>query len=236
MVLSVLEQLTRLSPCPTLWVSTQDPAIEDIAAQIPFKTIPNQANAVQSFLKAIDSLPPSEWVLLISGDHPLITTEMLNHFIQQAIQRQASLVVAVVEKQTVRTHYPESQRTYFQAKDGAFSGGNLFLVNRRHFSPNTRFMETIDQNRKKPWKSVFLLNPLDILLVSLKRLTLSQIAARASKALGCSADVVIMPYAECCMDVDKPSDLEMAERILAQRQRNQEHATNKHLQPEYAVL
>lgn len=217
MVLSVLEQLAQLRPAPSIWISSQDPAIQSLKTPIPFGTIPNGANAVQSFLKALEGLPHSEWALLVSGDHPLLTTEMLTYFIQQGTQCQAALVAAVVEKQTVQAQYPQSQRTYFKAKNGAYSGGNLFLINRRQFSPNTHFMETIDQNRKKPWKSVLLLNPIDLFQVIFRQLTMKQVAERASKVLGCKADVVIMPFAECCMDVDKPSDKEVAEQILAKR-------------------
>lgn len=220
MVLSVLEQIAQLQPVPPIWISTQDPAIQALPTPIPFQTMPNEASAVQSFMKALELLPESEWVLLASGDHPLLTTEMLSYFIEKGMALNAALVVAVVEQQTVQASYPQSQRTYFKAKDGAFSGGNLFLVNRHRFRPDIHFMETIDRNRKKPWKSAFLLNPLEILQIAFRQLTMRQVAERASRVLGCKADVVIMPFAECCMDVDKPSDKAIAEQILAKRQAN----------------
>ena len=46
---------------------------------------------------------------------------------------------------------------------------------------------------------------------------MAEVASQASALLGCTTDVVVMPFAECCMDVDKPSDQVLAEQILLKR-------------------
>lgn len=228
MVVSVLETLAQLRHQPRLWLSTQDPAIQSLKTDTPFEILPNDEGAVLSILKALDNLPAGEWVLFVSGDHPLLTPEMVEYFIDEAVKRDAALVAAVVERETVQRKYPHSQRTYFQARRGAYSGGNLFLINQNKFHPNFHFMDTIDRNRKQPWKSAFMLDLWSLVQIVCKRLTIEEVAKRASKALGCRADVVVMPYAECCMDVDKPSDKKIAELILAER--HEEAAKLKHNQ------
>jgi molybdopterin-guanine dinucleotide biosynthesis protein A len=222
MLASVLKAVAASDFAARLWVSTQDPQVLALSTEYAFEVIPNASGAVRSLLKALRSLPEDgEWVLFVSGDHPLLTPDMLNYFVREGLRKDLALVVAVVERSVVQAAYPESQRTYFHARDGAFSGGNLFLINRRKFQANVTVMETIDANRKKPWKNAFMLNPLSLLKILCRQLTMSQVAQEASRLLRCPTDVVVMPFAECCMDVDKPSDKALAEEILKRRQIDQ---------------
>ena len=45
--------------------------------------------------------------------------------------------------------------------------------------------------------------------------SLDQIAERLSERLGISVKICVSPHARLGMDVDKPSDLEVAERLLS---------------------
>ncbi len=92
-------------------------------------------------------------------------------------------------------------------------------------------METIDANRKKPWKNAFMLNPVSLFKILCRQLTMSQVAQEASRLLGCQTDVVVMPFAECCMDVDKPSDKALAETILKRRRHSRSQGTPEPLTP-----
>jgi GTP:adenosylcobinamide-phosphate guanylyltransferase len=217
MVLSVLEALVGSRYRPALYISTDDPELQALPTSVPFQTLPSGDRAVGSLLKALELLPGQEWVLFVSGDHPLLTPEMIDYFIEQTLCQDLTFSVAVVARDVVNRAYPQSRRTYFEAKGGAYSGGNLILVNKRRFQGDAAFMETVDRNRKHPMRSVFLLDPLTMLLVLLRCLDIHEMARRASKAFGCNAGIVEMPFAECCMDVDKPSDLEIADMILAKR-------------------
>ncbi len=232
MLVSVLKAVADSGFAARIWVSTQDPQVRALSAKYAFEVIPNASGAVRSLLKALQALPAeAEWVLFVSGDHPLLTPEMLNYFVRDGLRKDLDLIVAVVERSVVQAAYPESQRTYFHARDGAFSGGNLFLINRARFQANVAVMETIDANRKKPWKNAFMLNPLSLFKILCRQLTMSQVAQEASRLLGCRADVVVMPFAECCMDVDKPSDKALAETILQRRRQSRSQGTLEPLIP-----
>lgn len=218
MVQSVLETIAATKYRPESYVSTSDPDVEALREKIPFKAIPSEAKAVQSLLRSLDRLPQdAEWVLFVSGDHPLLTPEMVEHFVEESIRRDLVLAVAVVNGKLVSERYPESRRTYFFAKDGPYSGGNMYLIHKPRFMGNAATLETIDANRKKPWKSIFLLDIPTVLQLLFRRLDMHEVAERASRVIGSKTGIVSMPYAECCMDVDKPSDKEIAERILAAR-------------------
>ncbi len=218
MVLSVLETIAACSYKPEIYISSNDPDILSLKTDLAFNALPSEDKAVRSMLKSLERLPGEEWVLFVSGDHPLLTPEMVDYFIDEAVRRELTFSVAAVNRSEVNRHYPQSKRTYFPVRNGAYSGGNMFLINKKEFHGSAEFMETIDRNRKKPWKNAVMMNPLTILQLLFRQLDIHEVAERASMVFGCKAGIVDMPFAECCMDVDKPSDRELAEIILRKRQ------------------
>ena len=221
MVLSVLKNIAATKYQPEIFVSTDDDDIKALQNEVPFQTLPSENKAIRSFLKSLERLPAdTEWALFVSGDHPLLTSEMIEYFVDEAKRRNLSIAAAVVNGTLVKKHYPDSKRTYFSAKDGLFSGGNMYLVHKPSFLGNTALFEAMDENRKRPWKTVLMLDIVSIIQIALRRLDMNEIAKRASRFVGCSCGFIIMPFAECCMDVDKPSDRDIANRILAKRRQS----------------
>ncbi|MEB3286764.1 MAG: nucleotidyltransferase family protein [Vampirovibrionales bacterium] len=218
MVQWVFDALSATAYKPRLYVSTNDPAIEQREFGAPALSVPSGTSAVSSFLQAIDNVSAdTEWVILASGDHVLLTPEMVTYFVEEAQRRQLTLAVSVVAKSTVQAHYPNSKRTYMPLKGDAYSGANLYMVHKPSFSGQRRVLETIDQNRKKPWKSVFMMDWFSIVRVFARQVDIHELATLASKTIGCKTGCVVLPFAEACMDVDKPSDKEIAETIIEHR-------------------
>lgn len=217
MVQSVLETVAASKYAPEIFVSTNDPDIKRLQARIPFTALPSEQRAVDSFMKSLARLPEPGYVLFVSADHPLLTTEMVDYFIDEMLARKLGMGAAVVNRTLVQQHYPLSRRSYFPVKGGAYSGGNMYLINAREFNPNPEFLADMDRNRKAQWKNVRWLDPITMAGFLLRLLDIHQITSRASRLMGCSTGVVDMPFAECCMDVDKPSDKEIAEEILRKR-------------------
>jgi hypothetical protein len=217
MVSYVLETLAATEYRPEIYVSTNDSDVESLKAAVPFTALPSEERAVLSMLKSLERLPEPEWVLFVSGDHPLLTAEMVDYFVDETIRRDLTFSVAAVRRSLINRTYPQSRRTYFPVKHDAYSGGNLFLINSRKFQGSAAFMEAIDRNRKKPWKNLFMLDPITMLRMFLRQLDIHEVARYGSRIFGCNAGLIDMPFAECCMDVDKPSDREMAELILRRR-------------------
>jgi hypothetical protein len=56
-----------------------------------------------------------------------------------------------------------------------------------------------------------------LLLFGLRRLGLEAALERASRVIGCRVRSVPLPFAEAAIDVDRPSDLDLASEILAAR-------------------
>jgi hypothetical protein len=75
----------------------------------------------------------------------------------------------------------------------------------------------IERDRKKAWRLLAFLGPVTLIGALTRTITLHGATTRIGRRLGLSANAVVLPYAEAAIDVDKPEDLEIAERSLARR-------------------
>jgi len=81
-------------------------------------------------------------------------------------------------------------------------------------SNSKQLMAKVVTFRKKPWKLAKILGLSFVVKLFLKQLSLAELEKRASQLLGVRGVAIISPYPEIGTDVDKPSDLELAERIM----------------------
>lgn len=170
-----------------------------------------------SVADAIERFAPDGALLVTTADHPLLTREMLAHFLAEARRCEADLVVAVVNEGTLRARYPDSRRTWIPFRGERVTGANLFLVRNVAARRAVDFWRRAESLRKRPWRLVGVFGPLALALFALRRLDLEAAFARASRVIGARVAPLRMPFAECAIDVDRPADLELARRILAAR-------------------
>lgn len=157
-----------------------------------------------------------EPVLVVTADHALLTPEMVEQVVKHA-DGDADLLVALVAATTLRAAYPESRRTYLKFRDDWFSGANLFAFLTPAAATAAEFWVRAERFRKQPWKLVSTFGPISLLLFLTRRLTLDAAFERVSRAIGVRVRAVPMPWAEAAIDVDRPADLELVNRILADR-------------------
>jgi hypothetical protein len=73
--------------------------------------------------------------------------------------------------------------------------------------------------RKQPWRLVAGFGPVALLRFAFGQLTVESAFELASRKLGITAKPILLPYASAAIDVDKPEDLELADKILKARRR-----------------
>ncbi len=180
--------------------------------------IASDRSAPLSAIAAIRAQPKFP-VLITTGDHPLLTPEMVRVTCQQALALKADVTVGLATAETITAAYPLTKRTYFSLGGDRVSGCNLFTV---HNERGLRLLEKwsdLEKNRKKPWKLVFAFGLHPILLYLLKRLTPAKAFDFVSRKLSIKVSPNILPFAEAAIDVDKPADKELVEQILLARSR-----------------
>src|SRR4051812_46812869 len=154
-------------------------------------------------------------LLLVTADHALLTPDMIETFI--AGTSGADVAFAMVERRIVEAAWPETKRTWIKARGGQYSGANLFALASPKAERALAFWAGVERDRKKVLRLLAFLGPLILIRALTRTITLDGAVARLGRRLGLVARAVVLPYAEAAIDVDKPEDLELVERILARR-------------------
>jgi GTP:adenosylcobinamide-phosphate guanylyltransferase len=154
-------------------------------------------------------------VLVTTADHALLQPEMVESFI--AGSAGVDVAFAMVERRVVEKAHPDTKRTWLKAADGHFSGANLFALLTPESGRGTGFWARAEKDRKRTLRLLSFLGPGIFLRAVTRTISLEAAAERLGRKEGFRLKAVLLPFAEAAIDVDKQSDLELVERILAAR-------------------
>ncbi|TMJ38406.1 MAG: hypothetical protein E6G89_12265 [Alphaproteobacteria bacterium] len=186
-----------------------------LACQVEFLT--PQESAARSALAAVTENPRFPW-LITTGDHPLLTEDMITHFLAEAVGSGADLCVGLATAETILARFPKAKRTFLTFGRDRVSGCNLFALTSKRALSALTFWHHLEGVRKRPWRLIGAFGLHALLRFATGTLTLDSAFAVASRRLDLTARPVLMPFAEAAVDVDKPEDKELAERIFIERQ------------------
>lgn len=218
MVVRVLDALTRCAEIDEIAVSIERPelieALPELAALRARKPIRMLASEPSPSLSAAAGLRAlGAPLLLTTADHALLEPEWVSAFLA-AVPAGADVAAAVAVEAVVQAAAPETRRTYLRFADASVSGCNLFLLRTPAAEGVLSLWKTVEAYRKKPLRLAWLLGPGALVKLALGRLTLDEAAARLGRLGRCRAAVVKLPFGRAAIDVDKPADLELVERLL----------------------
>jgi GTP:adenosylcobinamide-phosphate guanylyltransferase len=189
-------------------------ALGDVSAVELLKT---GSSAAQSAGMAVRAMGERFPILLTTADHALLDHAMLDHFLGKADQAQADLAVGLARAETILTAYPVAKRTFLTFGADRVSGCNLYALKTARALVAVDFWQRIEHNRKNPFSLVKAFGLGAVLRYLTHRLTLESAFVYASKRLGLEVVPVVMPFANAAVDIDKPADRELVERILSNR-------------------
>lgn len=177
--------------------------------------VPSHDHIVDNVLEALRILPQDEQFLVVTSDIPLITGDIIDNLVALCRQRPAELYYPIVERSVADTAFPHVKRTYVTLKEGTYTGGNIFLAHPSIVERAAPRVRAFLDYRKSPAKMVSLLGIGFLLRYLLfKNLGLADLEKKVGHMLDVHGAVVIAPWPEVGVDVDKPSDLELMRSIL----------------------
>lgn len=193
----------------------------DLDSAAPLTYIPDQGNMLLNTLAGLAWVrqvnAEAEYALFCSADIPTISADMVDWRIQAALERAPfDLDYAVVTREQMEARFPSSNRTYVPLRDVSVCGSDLNLL-RVDLMVRRQFWQRLFNARKSALRQAALLGFDMVLLLLLRRLSLSQAETRASAKLGLRGHVQLAPYPELAMDVDKPAQLKIVEQDLSQK-------------------
>jgi GTP:adenosylcobinamide-phosphate guanylyltransferase len=177
--------------------------------------IENLDTPARSAAKGLIQVDESRSVLLTTADHALLTSEVVEYFLQASSRSECDATVGVIRYETIQSKFRDSQRTVIRLRDGNFCGCNLFTFNPRGRALVT-FWQQAERLRKRPWQLVNrVLGWRAVWAYLLGYLTLDRALQNISDKTGIRLQPVILPFPEAGIDVDKVDDLLLVESILA---------------------
>lgn len=157
----------------------------------------------------------TEKLLGVCDDIPLLTPLAVREFISACQAQPAEeLYYPIIPKDACLAQFPQAKRTYGRLRDGVFTGGNMMLVSKSIIPPGQQKAKEIFARRKSPLKLCDWLGWSFVLKLLLHRLTLAEAEKRTSELMEMRCKAIITRHAGVGMDIDKPSDLELARRTL----------------------
>lgn len=156
-------------------------------------------------------------VLVATGDVPLLTGSAVDEFVTASLETEADFVYPLVRRDDLERQFPGSDRTYFRLKSGWHTGGNAMIANPL-LVPGARDLgQRLFNQRKNPVGMLRTAGLGFVVRFLLGRLQPEDLGDKIRELLGGSGAAVIMRDASIAIDVDKPVDLEVAERVLKDR-------------------
>ncbi len=179
--------------------------------------VASTATPALSVMRAVEALGAAWPLLITTADHALLTPNLVDAFCSQSLAVDADVTAGLAAAAVVRAGHPEAKRTFLPFRDDGYSGCNLFALLSEDGLRAVDFWRRAERHRKRPWRLIGVFGPVALLLFALRRLTLDQAFARASRRFGARAAAIKLTTAEAAIDVDKPADLALVRRIWAAR-------------------
>lgn len=187
----------------------------------PIYYISNQgrmlANVVAGVHKALELNEKTEYVLIVSSDIPALKAEMVDWLVETCMQTRDDLYYGICPKEVMEKRFPNSRRTYTHLKDMDVCGADINMSHVRMATEHLDMWEQLIGNRKSPLKQARIIGLGTLLALFTRRLTLEDAIRRVCERIGIQGRAIVWPYAEACMDVDKPHQLELLRADLARQ-------------------
>ncbi len=183
--------------------------------------LPNLPDHVENFVNGVNRLlayrPDMEYGIIASGDVPLLQPKTVSWLVNTCLADRRDFYYSIVQDRVMEAQFPGSGRSYVRVREGRFCGGDIFVFRTVVLQANLALARRLMAARKNPLRQASMFGWRTLVKVVLGSLTIAEGERVASRLLGCQARVIISPYADLGMDVDKPHQLEMARRLLAAR-------------------
>ncbi len=220
MLLRVLRTLLHTPGIAKVLVLAQDideqmahPALLALRSDPRVVALKSGATISGSVLNAIGR-GNTQWpVLVTTADNAMLTPETTHEFMRGLTGQ--DVAIGLVERSRLEAACGPSTRTWLRFADGAFTGANLFALRSARVAPLLRFWETAERDRKSMFKLAARFGPMLLLKILLRRLTLHAALAAAGQRLGLDVSPVLLTDGRMGVDVDKPEDHALVERLLA---------------------
>lgn len=211
MIERVVEALEATGGLGPLWVSIEKPDYLSFLGN-RIKTLTAASTPSDSVFQAVKKIGFP--CLVTTADHALLQPEWVKEFLQKSHESQTDITAGIATIETIMRDVPVTKRTYIKLSDISFSGCNLFFLNSPKAMNVIILWQKLQKNRKHPFKMAWTLGISTLLKFLTRRLSIKALESRLYSLTGASARFIPLSDGRAAVDIDKISDLTLAEQIL----------------------
>jgi GTP:adenosylcobinamide-phosphate guanylyltransferase len=194
-----------------------------VTCKKPMHFVSNQgrmlSNIITGINKSVELNKKTQYVLVVSSDIPALKSEMVDWLVDTCMETKDDLYYGVCPRDVMEARFPDSKRTYTHLKDMDVCGADINMTHVRMATEHLDMWESLIGSRKSPLKQASIIGFGTLFALFTRRLTLEDAVRRVGERIGIKGRAIVWPYAEPCMDVDKPVQLELLRDDLAKQQR-----------------
>jgi molybdopterin-guanine dinucleotide biosynthesis protein A len=169
----------------------------------------------ESLRSGTRGLAPGDLVLVCASDLPILSAEALDEFVDLAERSGADIVYACVERATHERRFPAVPHTWARLRDGTYCGGGCAALRPRALGALEKFLGRLGAARKNPLQLASVFGARILVRYALGLLTVAEAERRGSALVGVPVAAAVCTFAEIAVNVDRPSDVALAERLIA---------------------
>ncbi len=174
-------------------------------------------NCLAGIERATTADPKASQVLMVSCDIPLLTSAMIEALLRLANDPTIDIYHSLIARARMEARFPTSRRSYARFADGDFAAGDIHVIAPHIGQSHHDLWQALMRSRKSVVKQALHLGPIFLVRYLSGRLTLAELEQRVQRKLGLNVCALEVPYPEMGMDADKPFQLEICRRELADR-------------------
>lgn len=175
---------------------------------------PDGVRIRDSLRNGLEGFAGDDAVLVVASDLPVLTSAAVEDFIIRTNALDADVAYGCVEERVHLQRFPEVPHTWARMRDGTFCGGGIVAIKPRALPQLERFIERLGAARKHPFRLASLFGWDMLARFAVGRLSIAAAEARATKILGAPVRAVVSPCPETAVNVDRVSDVALAERLV----------------------
>ncbi len=176
--------------------------------------VPDGEKIRDSLRSGLAGLPPDEIVAVWTSDLPMLSTAAVDDFIARAMEADADIGYGCVEYGVHVRRFPEVPHTWARMREGRYCGGGAIAIKPRALPRLDAFIERLGAARKSPLRLAGLFGWGLLARYALGRLSIGEAERRASAIVGATVRAIPSPFPEFAVNVDRLSDVALAERLL----------------------
>ena len=177
------------------------------------------ANIVAGVNKALEINKKNQYVLVVSSDIPALKPEMVDWLVDTCMETKDDLYYGICPREVMEKRFPDSKRTYTKLKNIQLCGADINITDGRMATEHLDLWESLIGSRKNPLRQASMIGWDTFFQVAIRSITLEDLVAKVCSRIGIKGRAIQWPYAEPCMDVDKPHQLELLRADLAKQER-----------------